>query len=175
MDFEVSERTREIAGAARAVLDGEVLPLEARLSARRPRGGGGRGRGPAHQPPRARPRGPPPPPCQGGAGLPLAEFAHVSEELGRSPLGHYVFNCQAPDAGNMELLLQHGTPEQQERWLAPLARGEMRSCFAMTEPEHAGSNPILLSHHRPARRRRLRDRRPQVVHLRRPTAPRSRS
>ena len=107
----------------------------------------------------------------GGLGLSLIEFAHVSEELGRSPLGHYVFNCQAPDAGNMELLHAHGTAEQKERWLAPLGRGEIRSCFAMTEPEHAGLEPGLARHHaRRARRGRLRDRRPQVVHLRAPTA-----
>ncbi|MFP3939239.1 MAG: acyl-CoA dehydrogenase family protein [Thermoanaerobaculia bacterium] len=82
----------------------------------------------------------------GGMGLPLAEFARVSEELGRSPLGHYAFHCQAPDVGNLELLaLHHGTDEQKERWLRPLARGEIRSCFAMTEPEHAGSNPVHLA------------------------------
>ena len=81
----------------------------------------------------------------GGMGLPLAAFARVSEELGRSPLGHYAFHCHAPDVGNLELLLHHGSEEQKERWLRPLARGEIRSCFAMTEPEHAGSNPVHLS------------------------------
>ncbi len=81
----------------------------------------------------------------GGGGLSLSAFARVSEELGRSPLGHFAFHCQAPDVGNMELLARHGTPEQRERFLAPLARGEVRSCFAMTEPEHAGSNPVHLS------------------------------
>ena len=84
------------------------------------------------------------PEAWGGGRLSLLELAHVGEELGRSPLGHYVFNCQAPDAGNMELLLQHGTPGQQERWLRPLARGEVRSCFGMTEPNFAGSNPVWL-------------------------------
>jgi alkylation response protein AidB-like acyl-CoA dehydrogenase len=81
----------------------------------------------------------------GGPGLRLPEFARVSEELGRSPIGHYVCNCQAPDIGNMELLLGHGSPEQQRRFLRPLASGEVRSCFAMTEPQHAGSNPLALS------------------------------
>jgi len=80
----------------------------------------------------------------GGGGLSLVEFAHLSEELGRSPLGHYVFNCQAPDAGNMEILMGHGTDEQKERWLKPLVAGEIRSCFAMTEPEFAGSNPVWM-------------------------------
>jgi alkylation response protein AidB-like acyl-CoA dehydrogenase len=81
----------------------------------------------------------------GGLGLPLAQFARLSEELGRSPLGHYAFHCQAPDVGNLEVLIEHGTEAQRERWLEPLARGEIRSCFAMTEPEHAGSNPVHLS------------------------------
>ncbi len=84
-------------------------------------------------------------PENGGLGLSLAEFGRVSEELGHSPLGHYAFNCQAPDIGNMELLHGHGSPEQKERWLGPLMRGEIRSCFSMTEPEHAGSNPVHLS------------------------------
>ncbi|MBA3530298.1 MAG: acyl-CoA dehydrogenase family protein [Ardenticatenales bacterium] len=85
------------------------------------------------------------PPEYGGLGLTLYEFAQVSEVLGRSPLGHYLFNCQAPDIGNSELLLSHGTEAQRDRYLMPLARGEIRSCFAMTEPEHAGSNPVWLS------------------------------
>jgi acyl-CoA dehydrogenase len=81
----------------------------------------------------------------GGAGLGLTDYAHVSEVLGRTPLGHYALNCQAPDVGNMELLHAFGTDAQKERWLAPLTRGEIRSCFGMTEPEHAGSNPVWLS------------------------------
>lgn len=80
----------------------------------------------------------------GGMGLGLLEFARLSEELGRTPLGHYVFNTQAPDIGNMEVLLKHGTPMQKERFLKPLAAGEIRSSFAMTEPEHAGSNPVWM-------------------------------
>jgi alkylation response protein AidB-like acyl-CoA dehydrogenase len=81
----------------------------------------------------------------GGLGLGLVEHGLVSEQLGRSPLGHYVFGCQAPDAGNLEILHRYGTPEQKERWLLPLARGELRSCFSMTEPENPGSNPTMLS------------------------------
>jgi len=84
------------------------------------------------------------PAAYGGAGLPLAVFGRLSEELGWSPLGHYVFNCQAPDVGNMELLLHHGSAEQKERFLRPLAAGTIRSCFAMTEPDRAGSNPVWL-------------------------------
>jgi alkylation response protein AidB-like acyl-CoA dehydrogenase len=81
----------------------------------------------------------------GGLGLTLSEFALVSEELGRTPIGHYLFNCQAPDIGNMEILLAHGTPAQKETYFGPLARGEVRSCFSMTEPEHPGSNPAWMS------------------------------
>jgi acyl-CoA dehydrogenase len=73
------------------------------------------------------------------------EHGLVSEVLGQSPVGHYVFNCQAPDAGNMEILIDHGTPEQREKYLKPLVQGEIRSCFSMTEPEHAGSNPVIMS------------------------------
>ena len=82
--------------------------------------------------------------AHGGAGLSLTEFAHMSEELGKTPVGHYAFNCQAPDVGNMEILIEHGTPEQKEKFLAPLVRGDARSCFTMTEPEFAGSNPVWM-------------------------------
>lgn len=85
------------------------------------------------------------PEAYGGMGLPLEAYARLSEVLGWTPFGHYACNCQAPDVGNMELLLAFGTAAQQREWLEPLARGEIRSCFAMTEPEHAGSNPVLLS------------------------------
>lgn len=84
------------------------------------------------------------PESHGGAGLSLTEFAHMSEELGKSPIGHYVFNCQAPDVGNIEILMEFGTEQQKARYLEPLVRGEIRSCFTMTEPEFAGSNPVWL-------------------------------
>ena len=80
----------------------------------------------------------------GGKGLTLTEFAQVSEWMGTSPFGHYVFNCQAPDIGNMELLHRHATKAQQKQFLEPLMTGEIRSCFSMTEPEVAGSNPVVL-------------------------------
>ena len=85
------------------------------------------------------------PPELGGRGLSLTDFAHVSALLGETPLGHYVLNCQAPDIGNCELLIAHGDAEQKRRWLEPLARGDIRSCFAMTEPEFAGSNPVWMA------------------------------
>ena len=81
----------------------------------------------------------------GGMGLSLMEFAHVSEVLGSTPYGHFVFNCQAPDVGNMELLMHFAAPELQQKFLQPLVQGEIRSCFAMTEPEFAGSNPVMLA------------------------------
>ena len=81
----------------------------------------------------------------GGLGLDLVEHGLVSERLGRSPLGHFVFGAQAPDAGNMEILHKYGSADQKKRWLEPLARGDIRSCFSMTEPENPGSNPTIMS------------------------------
>lgn len=80
----------------------------------------------------------------GGMGLNLVEHGLVSEALGRSPLGHYVFGCQAPDAGNVEILHKYGTEEQNKEYLAPLVKGDIRSCFAMTEVDMPGSNPVML-------------------------------
>lgn len=80
----------------------------------------------------------------GGVGLSFVDYAMFCEELGRSPYGNYVFNAQAPDAGNMEILIETGTPEQQELFLQPLLRGEIRSCFSMTEPDRPGSNPTWM-------------------------------
>ncbi|HSJ92105.1 MAG TPA: acyl-CoA dehydrogenase family protein [Ilumatobacter sp.] len=81
----------------------------------------------------------------GGLGLSLVDHGLFAEAVGRSPLGMTVFGTQAPDAGNIEILHEYGTAEQQERWLRPLVAGEIRSCFSMTEPETAGSNPTLLA------------------------------
>lgn len=80
----------------------------------------------------------------GGLGLSNRQHGMVSEILGLSPIGHYVFNCQAPDAGNMEILMDFGTESQKEKYLLPLLNGDIRSCFSMTEPENAGSNPLLM-------------------------------
>lgn len=80
----------------------------------------------------------------GGPGLTLTEIAQVLEVLGESVYGLYAANCQAPDAGNLELLLGYAGPELRERFVAPILAGEARSCFGMTEPELAGSNPTRL-------------------------------
>ncbi len=85
------------------------------------------------------------PEAMGGRGLPLTVVGEVSRVLGRTPLGHYALHMQAPDISNTELLLRWGSEAQRERWLAPLAKGAIRSCFSMTEPEHAGSNPVVMS------------------------------
>ncbi len=144
MDFTIPERVAEMQKLVRAFMHREVYPLEPELRHKPfrelvPRLREVRAKAKetglfaAHMPE-----------AVGGGGLSLTEFAYMSEELGKSPLGHYAFNCQAPDVGNMEILMHHGTPEQKERWLLPLVRGEIRSCFTMTEPEHAGSNPVWL-------------------------------
>lgn len=82
---------------------------------------------------------------EGGQGLSMAEFGQISELLGTSVIGHYVLNCQAPDIGNMELLHQFANDELKENYMWPLMNGDIRSCFGMTEPEFAGSNPVNMA------------------------------
>jgi acyl-CoA dehydrogenase len=144
MDFSIPQPMQSLLATIREILEREVYPLEPGLGSR-----------PfvelvpdlAAVRERVKAKGlwaPQLPRSCGGMGLSLREFALVGEELGRSPLGHYAFNCQAPDAGNMELLREFATEEQKSRWLMPLAQGEIRSCFAMTEPDFPGSNPVWM-------------------------------
>jgi alkylation response protein AidB-like acyl-CoA dehydrogenase len=80
----------------------------------------------------------------GGAGLPFMHYVFVNEILGRSPAAPVCVGSQAPDSGNAEILWRYGSAEQKARWLEPLVAGRIRSCFSMTEPEVAGSDPRLL-------------------------------
>jgi alkylation response protein AidB-like acyl-CoA dehydrogenase len=144
VDFSEPESVTSLRRLVRAFVEKEVIPLEPKFL-----NDGWVAVAPALEDVRRRARAtslfaPHLPAEWGGAGLSLVEFAHMSEELGRSPLGHYSFNVQAPDVGNMELLLSHGTDAQKERWLRPLVAGQIRSCFTMTEPEFAGSNPTWM-------------------------------
>ncbi len=81
----------------------------------------------------------------GGMGFNLVEFGQISELLGTSPYGHFCFNCNAPDIGNQELLLGNASDYIKETFLKPLLEGTIRSCFSMTEPEFAGSNPVEMA------------------------------
>ncbi len=79
-----------------------------------------------------------------GAGLSNHDYSMLCEHMGRSQIAPRVFNCQAPDTGNAEIIVEFGTPEQCERWLTPLLEGEIRSCFSMTEPDVSGADPTGL-------------------------------
>ncbi|HEY6962022.1 MAG TPA: acyl-CoA dehydrogenase family protein [Gaiellaceae bacterium] len=84
------------------------------------------------------------PPEAGGTGTGFLDYAYLNEHIGRTVWGQLVFGCQAPDAGNAEILHMFGTDEQKDRWLYPLVAGEIRSFFSMTEPEVPGSDPTTL-------------------------------
>jgi alkylation response protein AidB-like acyl-CoA dehydrogenase len=144
MEFSIPPESQALLARVREFVEQELYPIEAGAVGR-----GFRSLLPLLREKRARVRAlglwaPQAPREYGGMGLSFLEHARVCEELGRTPLGMYVFNAQAPDAGNMEILHQFGTREQREAWLRPLVAGEIRSCFAMTEPERAGSNPVWL-------------------------------
>ena len=81
----------------------------------------------------------------GGPGLALMEVAQIGEIMGRSPFGHFLCNSQAPDAGNIELLREYASQEIRTKYLFPLVSGDIRSCFGMTEPDLAGSNPLRMN------------------------------
>ena len=145
MDFQPSERCIEFTERLSAFMDEHIYPAEELYERQRSESGN-----PHHHPPvmeelkaRAREAGlwnmflPDP---DHGAGLSNADYAPLAEILGRSPIASEACNCSAPDTGNMEVLHQFGTPEQKDRWLRPLLEGEIRSAFAMTEPEVASSD-----------------------------------
>ncbi len=146
MDFAYDARTEELRGRLLAFMDEHVYPAEATVAAQRAELAS-----PWDVPPvveelkaEARRRGLWNlflPDQEHGAGLTNLQYAPLAEISGRSPqLAPTALNCAAPDTGNMELLAQFGTAEQRERWLAPLLAGEIRSAFAMTEPEVASSD-----------------------------------
>ncbi|MBW6487081.1 MAG: acyl-CoA dehydrogenase family protein [Syntrophobacterales bacterium] len=144
MDFSLSEKMQAITGMIREFVDRELIPLEAEYL-KKPF----RELLPVLEEKRAMVKrmelwAPNQPQEYGGLGLSLLEHGLVSEELGRTPIGHYVFGCQAPDAGNMEILYKYGNEAQKERWLKPLVAGQIRSCFSMTEVNLAGSNPVMM-------------------------------
>ncbi|MFO0617469.1 MAG: acyl-CoA dehydrogenase family protein [Polyangiaceae bacterium] len=146
MDFTVPAEVQDAVAKTRAFVEQELYPLEDAMR----EGKGWKALLPTLNEKRDRVRAmglfaPHIPKALGGAGLSLTTHARISEELGKSPFGHYTFNCQAPDAGNMELLMQFGSDAQKKQWLEPLARGEIRSCFSMTEPDLPGSNPTWLA------------------------------
>jgi len=152
MDFEYSARTRELLARVEAFMAEHVYPNEAAFFAEVE---AGRSRGNAWQPTqviealksRAKAAGLWNlflPESSHGAGLSNAEYAPLCELMGRSPIAPEVFNCSAPDTGNMEVLERYGTAEQQKQWLQPLLAGEIRSCFAMTEPDVASSDATQI-------------------------------
>ncbi|MBN2157965.1 MAG: acyl-CoA dehydrogenase family protein [Spirochaetes bacterium] len=144
MDFTIAEKMKTVLGMINEFIDKELIPMEHEFVASE-----FRDMVPALEEKRNMVRqmelwGPNHPKELGGMGLTMLEHGLVSEALGRTPLGHYVFGCQAPDAGNIEILHLHGTPEQKEKYLKPLAAGKIRSCFSMTEVDMPGSNPVML-------------------------------
>ncbi len=144
MDFAVSEKMQDLLGRIRTFVETELFPLEAEYLDK-----GFNALAPLLAEKRAKVKSlglwlPQIDQEYGGLGLSVLEHGLASAELGKSPLGHYCFNCQAPDAGNMEILIKYGTEEQKERYLKPLLAGDIRSCFSMTEPDHPGSNPTWM-------------------------------
>ncbi|HOD27797.1 MAG TPA: acyl-CoA dehydrogenase family protein [Syntrophales bacterium] len=144
MDFNVSEKMQAVVGMMNEFVEGELIPLEPEFLTK-----SFRQMEPVMEGKRQMVRqmelwAPNHPPEYGGMGLNLMDHALVSEALGRTPIGHYTFNCHAPDAGNIEILHKYGTEAQKERWLRPLIEGKIRSCFSMTEVELAGSNPVMM-------------------------------
>ncbi|WP_024795717.1 acyl-CoA dehydrogenase family protein [Tomitella biformata] len=149
MDFAHSARSREYLEKLRAFIATEVVPVEAQLRAERaaavdwtvP---------PEYRELQRKARAAGLwnlflPDAQLGAGLSNVEYAPLAEEMGRSPFNAGVFNCNAPDTGNMEVLYHYGSTAQKERWLQPLLNGDIRSAFCMTEPDVASSDATNMA------------------------------
>lgn len=144
MDFTITEKMKVILEMVNEFVDRELIPLEPLLLS-----GAAAELEPIISEKQKKVKqmelwGPCYPKELGGMGLSLMEHALVSEALGRTPLGHFVFWCQAPDVGNIELLEMFANDEQKQKYLYPLVKGEIRSCFSMTEVNLAGSNPIMM-------------------------------
>src|SRR5580693_1070431 len=148
MNFEPSEKTKELQRRLQKFMDTHVYPNEARFDEEVARNRWQPTRTLEELKPKARAEGlwnlflPQDP---NGAGSTNLEYAPLCEIMGRSHMAPEVFNCSAPDTGNMEVLARYGTPEQREKWLRPLLAGEIRSCFAMTEPDVASSDATNIS------------------------------
>jgi acyl-CoA dehydrogenase len=143
MHFEFSQRAKDFQKQLSAFMDEHIYPNETRYHDERQAGGWTPTRVIEELKPKARAAGLWNlflPADEHGAGLTNLEYAPLCEIMGRSSLAPEVFNCSAPDTGNMEVLARYGSPEQKERWLKPLLAGEIRSCFAMTEPAVASSD-----------------------------------
>jgi acyl-CoA dehydrogenase len=143
MNFEFSEKTKELQRRLQAFMDGHIYPNEQRLLEEIERGRWKPTQIIEELKPKARAAGLWNlflPNDENGAGLTNLEYAPLCEIMGRNAMAAEVFNCSAPDTGNMEVLARYGTPEQKKKWLKPLLAGEIRSCFAMTEPDVASSD-----------------------------------
>ncbi len=144
MDFSISEKMQTIIGMINEFVDKELIPLEPEFISKDFKDLLPVLREKQEMVKKMELWAPNSPAELGGMGLSLLEHGLVSEALGRSPLGHFVFWCQAPDAGNVEILHSHGTDEQKKTYLNPLIEGKIRSCFSMTEVDMPGSNPVML-------------------------------
>ncbi len=143
MHFELSEKTKDLQQRLTAFMDEHIYPNEQRFNDEIQRERWSPTQIIEELKPKARAAGLWNlflPHDERGAGLTNLEYAPLCEIMGRSAIAPEVFNCSAPDTGNMEVLARYGTPDQQERWLKPLLAGEIRSCFAMTEPAVASSD-----------------------------------
>src|ERR1700688_3739207 len=143
MNFDFSEKTKDLQRRLQVFMDEHIYPNERRLEAEIERNRWKPSQIIEELKPKARAADLWNlflPDDENGAGLSTPEYAPLCEIMGRSPMAAEVFNCSAPDTGNMEVLARYGTPDQKRRWLGPLLAGEIRSCFAMTELDVASSD-----------------------------------